>query len=250
MKNIILLLSLMLSLSTSAQYARMIAVDLKEGGEKEYLELEKFWSQVHEEAVKNGLHNGWSIWKRTPKSNDQESAAEYFIFESYSSLEQFENGYNPLELAQEAYKGKMSRRAINRYFNNSDYDAENERRTYILEGVSATILAGGNVKVGDVATINVMSKKTDDFENYETIVWKPIAEDNILKGNIRQWILAKVVQKSDNAYDWSHMAWNLRTGSKEYDVPSGFEWDKMWEGINSSRDMMDSTELTLVYAVE
>ena len=52
MKNIILLLSLMLSLSTSAQYARMIAVDLKEGGEKEYLELEKFWSQVHEEAVK------------------------------------------------------------------------------------------------------------------------------------------------------------------------------------------------------
>ena len=163
MKNILLSLSLMLTLTTSAQYARMIAVDLKEGGEKEYLELEKFWSQVHEEAVEKGLHNGWSIWKRTPKSNDQESAAEYFIFESYSSLEQFENGYNPLELAQEAYKGKMSRRAISRFFNNSDYDAENERRTYILEGISATILAGGDVKVGDVATINVMSKKSDDF---------------------------------------------------------------------------------------
>ena len=102
----------------------------------------------------------------------------------------------------------------------------------------------------DDSPSNVMSKKSDDFENYETMVWKPIAEDNILKGNIRQWILAKVVQKSDNAYDWSHMAWNLRTGSNEYDVPSGFEWDKMWEGINSSRDMMDSTELTLVYVVE
>ena len=63
MKNILLSLSLMLTLTTSAQYARMIAVDLKEGGEKEYLELEKFWSQVHEKAVEKGLHNGCSIWK-------------------------------------------------------------------------------------------------------------------------------------------------------------------------------------------
>ncbi len=250
MKKLLLLFTIVLSFSLNSQYARMIAVDLKEGGGKEYLELEKFWSQVHEKAVEKGLHNGWSIWKRTPKASDQESAAEYFIFESYSSLEQFEDGYNPQELALEAYKGKMSRRAINKYFNNSDYDAENARRSYILEGVSATILAGGNAKVGDVATINVMSKKTDDFEDYEVNIWKPVAEDNILKGNIRQWILAKVVDKSDNAYDWSHMAWNLRTDSNEYDVPSGFEWDKMWEGINSSRDMMDSTELTLVYVVE
>jgi hypothetical protein len=28
---------------------------------------------------------------------------------------------------------------------------------------------------------------------------------------------------------------------------SGFKWDKLWEGIESSRDMQDSEEYTLIY---
>ena len=45
----------------------MTAVDLKDGGEKQYLELESFYSEIHKEAVKQGLRSGWSVWKRTPK---------------------------------------------------------------------------------------------------------------------------------------------------------------------------------------
>ena len=40
-------------------------------------------------------------------------------------------------------------------------------------------LAGGDDKPGDIATLNLMAKKTDDFEQYESEVWKPIAEKNI-----------------------------------------------------------------------
>ena len=82
MKNLLLTLALIFSFSTNAQYAVMYAVDLNEGAEEDYLSLEKFWSEIHSEAFNQGLHDGWSVWKRTPNDGDQESAAEYFIFEN------------------------------------------------------------------------------------------------------------------------------------------------------------------------
>ena len=125
-----------------------------------------------------------------------------------------------------------------------------ERRVYRLQGISATILAGGSIKPGDVGTINLMVKKSDDFENYESQIWKPVAEKNIMKGSLRQWVLAEVISRSDNAYqDWTHLVWNLRGQGTEFYETSGFIWDKLWEGIESSRDMSDATELTCVFAV-
>ena len=76
-----------------------------------------------------------------------------------------------------------------------------------LKLVDFTIRAGGKIKKEIKLTINLMNKKTDDFENYETEVWKPVAEKNILKGNLRQWILVEAIDRSENAYDnWTHMA--------------------------------------------
>ena len=45
--------------------------------------------------------------------------------------------------------------------------------------------------------------------------------------------------------------WNLRAENPgEWYSPSGFKWDKLWEGIESSRDMADATELTCVFSAE
>ena len=250
MRHILLSILLVFTLSLNAQYVVMAAVDLNDGAEDDYIKLEKFWSEIHKEALAQNLHTGWSVWKRTPKEGDQESAPEYFIFETYSSLEQLQNGYNALEIAQNVYKRKMSKRNIQRMVQSDASNSSRERRFYVLEAVDATIQSGGSIKPGDRATINLMTKKTDDFENYESEVWKPVAEKNILKGNLRHWVLAKVINRSDNAYSgWSHLAWNLSPSQDNFYVPSGFKWDKLWEGIQSSRDMADATELTCVFSV-
>jgi len=252
MKNLLLTLAIVFSYSINAQYAVMSAVDLADGGEEDYLALEEFFAEINKEAVKQGLQSGQSVWKRTPKEGDQDSAPEYFIINTYSSMEQMQQGINWQELAQKVYKGKMSRRAISRMLDNSNYSAEKERRSYVLKVVDATIRAGGKIKKGDKASINLMNKKTDDFEKYETEVWKPVAEKNILSGNLRQWILVEAIDRTENAYDnWTHFAWNLRAENPgEGYFPSGFKWDKLWEGIESSRDMAEGTELTCVYSTE
>ena len=249
MKNLLLTLTLLFSFSLSAQYAVMSAVDLNEGGEQEYLALEEFFSAINKEAVKQGLQTGQYVYKRTPKEGDEANAPEYFIFNTYSSMEQMQQGINWQELALKVYKGKMSKRAITRMLDNSRYNAEKERRSYVLKVVDATIRAGGKIKKGDKASINLMNKKNDDFEKYETEVWKPVAEKNILSGNLRQWILVEAIDRTENAYDnWTHFAWNLRAENPgEGYFPSGFKWDKLWEGIESSRDMQDAEEYTCVF---
>ena len=79
MKNLLLTLAIVFSYSINAQYAVMSAVDLADGGEEDYLALEEFFAEINKEAVKQGLQSGQSVWKRTPKEGDQDSAPEYFI---------------------------------------------------------------------------------------------------------------------------------------------------------------------------
>src|SRR6056300_1708105 len=216
----------------------MSAVDLNDGAEEDYLKLEKFWSGIHQEAINQGLQSGWAVWKRTPQEGDEPGNNEYLIFDLYNSMEQLQKGY----------KGKMSRRSIQRMMDGTGSESR-ERRNYILKVVDATILAGGSAKPGDKATLNLMTKKTDDFEKYESEVWKPIAEKNILNGRLRQWVLVEVTDRTENAYEgFTHFAWNLRGNQDvEFEGMSGFKWDKLWEGIESSRDMQDSEEYTLIY---
>ena len=47
----------LLAFSVNAQYTIMSAVDLKDGAEQDYLELEKFWSPLHEKAIEEGIQN-------------------------------------------------------------------------------------------------------------------------------------------------------------------------------------------------
>ena len=86
MKKILLLFAVLFSFSVNAQYAVMWAIDLNDGAEDDYVKLEEFYSEIHKEALKQGLRSGWSVWKRTPQEGDEANAAEYIIFDNFRYL--------------------------------------------------------------------------------------------------------------------------------------------------------------------
>jgi hypothetical protein len=90
MKKLFLLLTLTFTITTSAQYAIISAVDIKDGEDAAYLRTEEFWGPLHKQAIKQGSQNGWSVWKRTPKETDEASAPEYIIFDGFESEEKNE----------------------------------------------------------------------------------------------------------------------------------------------------------------
>ena len=55
MKKILLLLTLIFTINISAQYNIISAVDVKDGMEDQYLELEDFFGPVHDLAIEKGL---------------------------------------------------------------------------------------------------------------------------------------------------------------------------------------------------
>ena len=56
MKNLLLiLLTLTFTISSSAQYAILSAVDVKDGMEDQYLALEAFFGPIHDLAIEKGM---------------------------------------------------------------------------------------------------------------------------------------------------------------------------------------------------
>ena len=173
MKKILLLFTLIFTITTSAQYTILSAVDIKEGMEDQYLQLEEFFGPVHDLAIKKGIQDLQAVFKVVSTNDDGDNVANYFIVTGFSSKEQLD-AYNKsweegkwLALSKEAYKGKMSSRRVTRYLNSVGSES-NERRNYHLVGVDASIWAGGDLKPGDKMNILGTIAKSDDFEQYES----------------------------------------------------------------------------------
>ena len=144
----------------------------------------------------------------------------------------------------------MSRRAITRMFEASP-NTSNERRNYHVEGVSWTILAGGDLKPGDRMSITSTIAKSDDFESWESEIIKPMVEKEILMGQHRYWGLAKIYERTDNAYkNATHMFFNIgvpgvsRTGWES--MGDTFKGAKIMEGLQSASDHQNWVQLEVV----
>ena len=59
-----------------------------------------------------------------------------------------------------------------------------ERRNYHLETVDRTIWAGGDLEPGDTFIITPTQAQNDDFENYESLFFKPYVEKAIMNGKL------------------------------------------------------------------
>jgi hypothetical protein len=83
MKKIFLLLTLAFTLTTSAQYAIVSAVDVKDGMEDQYLALEEFFGPIHDLAIEKGMLNSQAVFKVINTNDDGENVADYFIISGF-----------------------------------------------------------------------------------------------------------------------------------------------------------------------
>ena len=258
MKKLFLLLLLLVPLFGLAQYAIADFIVLNEGTEEDYLELEKVWKVYHQKSKDAGEKSGWAVWKRTPKDDDGELAADYVVFNQFNSKEQMENWMNNfylekvISVMKTSLKGKMSSRAINKIVNNANI--KKQVRTYTLELIDATPLSEGSLKIGDKMTSAAMIQTTEDYEQVESHIYKPHVLKQIENGNHKWWGFTKVIDRNENAYEEiSHMTWNIPVkGAKfsDYFVENDFITKVLSDKVVNSRQMNPGSELTLVYQSE
>jgi|TARA_B110000967_G_C18722062_1_gene478178 hypothetical protein len=255
MKKILLIL-LVFPITLSAQYALADFVVINEGMDADYHKLEKVWGAWHQNSIDKGEKTGWAVWKRTPNDNDDENAAHYVVFNQFSSKEKMEDYINggddfSINSAISTMKSKlkgMSTSSIRKIVQ-SEQKIKRQVRSYTLQIVDATPLVGGDIKIGDKMSFATMSQKEDDYEEYESNVWKPYFLDEVMRNNHRWWALTKIVDRNENAYKKpSHLVWNIGVENpKEFLIKDDFISNKMRGMMDTFREMGNAQELTLIY---
>ena len=255
MKKILLIL-LVFPITLSAQYALADFVVINDGMDADYHKLEKVWGAWHQNSIDKGEKTGWAVWKRTPNDNDDENAAHYVVFNQFSSKEKMEDYINggddfSINSAISTMKSKlkgMSTSSIRKIVQ-SEQKIKRQVRSYTLQIVDATPLVGGDIKIGDKMSFATMSQKEDDYEEYESNVWKPYFLDEVMRNNHRWWALTKIVDRNENAYKKpSHIVWNIGVENpKEFLIKDDFISNKMRGMMDTYREMGNAQDLTLIY---
>jgi len=198
---------------------------------------------------------GWSVWKRTARDNDNENAAHYVVFNQFASKEQSDkamknwNMDKAISMMKAGLKGKMSSRTVNNIVKNGN-NLKKQDRQYSIQLIDATVFTGGDLKKGDKMSFATMTQKQDDYEQYESEVWKPVFEREVLRNNHRWWALTKIVERNEPAYqNATHFVWNISVKNpKPFLNEDDYKSIKMQsESMRDSyRQMSEPSELTLV----
>ena len=251
MKKIVFVIAFFLATFSYAQSTTMLAMLLEDGKEESYLKLEENWQKVNEALVADGYITQWSVWKRTPRAND-EGWAQYFVMIRRNAKQDKMDQNNWEKAAAKAFKGK-SKKAINRMLSNEGIVKEMRSRTYKVD--SSTGWRGLEWEIGDKAYFHYMTQKNEDFVAYETAVWKPIAQQQILDGYIKYWGLSELIGSNDvtKALESTstHIAFNFPTkkeNNTEFKPAEDFLGKKAWNALLDSREMLPAEELTLIYS--
>ena len=135
-----------------------------------------------------------------------------------------------------------------------------DRRERQYKFVTATGWRGLEWEIGDKGYFHFMTQKNDDFVDYERAVWKPIAQQQILDGYRKFWGLAEIINKDENTTKletgFTHIAFNHMTKKSmppdtNYNIiEDEFLRQKAIEGLQNSREMLPSEELTLIYTTK
>ena len=257
MKKLIFLF--LLPLSISAQYAVADFIVINEGMEKDYEKLELAWSIFRQNQIDKGQKMNWAVWKRTPKTNDNENAADYVVFNQFETKEEMDKYLkgNPnfsfssaASIIRRGMKG-MSKSSIINLITPSKNKIKKEVRTYHIQAIDGTPFTGGDLKIGEKILMDPMVQISEEYEQMESNIWKPYVLEQVKNGLHRGWALTKIINRGETSNkEVTHFTFNIPVEGAEwppYFVENDFITKKLSELMSNSRKRpYGSAELTLM----
>ena len=174
------------------------AIWLNEGMEKQYMEVEKFWSEIKKEAISKDLQSAWIVWKviKNPDNEEHQKKPDYIVMNGFKDADQRKKQVNWEEVGREAYKGKLSKSKFTKEFGKWQ-DVRKKTSTFLVERLDNTewkVPPGSETKV----YFNGFQALNDDYENYEMKYFKKLHEKRMEVGDLGWWEFNKVISRSDN----------------------------------------------------
>ncbi len=183
--------------STTILFSQLIShtsVRINDEDREGYLELESFWSEVHEQAIEDGYAQRWMVWEFIYKDEeDSKGKPDFLIMNFYKdSLQKSKSAnINPKDYARKVYKGKLSKSKFEKKWNLPS----GQRNFYELQRLDNTYWHS-KIEVGMEITLNAFKVLNEDYESYEKEFFKKMHEKNILDGTRKWWEFNKVLSSN------------------------------------------------------
>ena len=179
-----------------AQLITHMSVRVDDNERQGYLELENFWSEIHEQAIKDGLSQRWMVWEFTYEDEEASKGKPDFLVMNFykDSIQKSKTAnLNFKDYAKKVYKGKLSKSKFEKKWNLP----LGKRNFYELERLDNTYWHG-ELKIGMKISMNVLKSLNEDYEDYEMKFFKKWHEKNILDGSRKWWEFNRVLSSNLN----------------------------------------------------
>ena len=232
-----------------AQLITHMSVRVDDNERQGYLELENFWSEIHEQAIKDGLSQRWMVWEFTYEDEEASKGKPDFLVMNFykDSIQKSKTAnLNFKDYAKKVYKGKLSKSKFEKKWNLP----LGKRNFYELERLDNTYWHG-ELKIGMKISMNVFKSLNEDYEDYEMKFFKKWHEKRMETGDLGWWEFNKVISRSDNEnQDVTHFTMDIALIDNymgSYPQPTEFSDQMLIKHGSESRKRIIGDELELKF---
>lgn len=251
MKKINLMIALLFSAITYSQIINYTSIRLEDGQDADYIKYEEFWSKIHEQAIEDGLENGWMIWEVVPIEGDEnaDNQPDFLVMQIFQDSVQLNKELDYYKLGRSVYN-KLSKKKFDKIWEGGPFGTRN---FYQLERLDNTRWIFGEVEIGTVATLNAFKQLEDTYEQYEMEFYKKWHNKGILNGARKWWELNKILSSSENGNkEITHVTLDIM-GREIPEEEAEEAWGNptfadrmMWNNGSKTREMINQVNLKLV----
>lgn len=239
-KLLTLSLALLMAFSIHAQenaqpfYLLFEFMHVKSDKGNDYQQVEDFWSGIHKQRVADKSIVGWDLWSLTPSGTEQGS--QYLTVTVFASLKDMLQAVESLDVmayAKKAYPNK-SEAQLNEMLTKTG--ASRDMAHQVLFKQVAHTKSDFKMKVGIVATLDIMKQLDNSYEKVEEETFQPWHQKMVDAGKKGSWELLEAILPAGSESYGTHM-----TVSMYNDVP---QLASFMEGSAGDPDLWNKPEVT------
>jgi len=156
-----------------------------------YWDVEQFWSGIHKQRVADKKIIGWDLWSLSPSGSNQGSQfLTVTLFSSLKDMLEAATSMDAMGYAKKAYPKKTEKELID-MFEKTGKSRDRADQVF-FEQVDRT-KGDFTMKVGTVATLDIMKQKDDTYEKVESEIFKPWHQGLVDSGKKGSWELLRAI---------------------------------------------------------
>ena len=203
----------------------------------DYLELEEFWSKIHQEGINDGAYTGWDLWSLKP--GGQEQGYQYLVVTVFDDMKKMLSGSSIDEIlarAKKAYPDLTEEQIREKTMAGSDSRSRGKvLYCAVIDGTEGEF----NMPLGTIATVGLMKASNNDaYVKAEREVFKPMHQKSVNDGLKGSWSLARIISPTGSETFASHFTVNMYEDVDQYlsEQNSDFsnyvtDWDAVDKGL-------------------